>query len=441
MARKRQDKRDQATRELASQGQTSPGTPHPPQSDTTGTDGRPQAPAPKIRTPRPVGRKKPRSDPQPSSLSNAQYLWLSRRPAWLQNIILGACIVASLSWFTEKSIATAGRIYERIRPKSIPPILISVRNDSDLDQYLSTTGIFTIQTDHPVPGDFDLKPKQTDGKSDGRVICVPGKGKQVQVCATIRYPRDFFEYYSRGRHPLTLTLAVGTERYIVQVDEFSKNGLTKTWEAWPLSIGASPVISVCFVPLGNSSSADGDTDSIIGHLERFVDAGALFKRYDAPCFDAVKHGVQPKDPLRTLVKVEVGIRDGDTGKRLVFNVSDTEDRITQGHGEPRYDPQYRDELCRQTTKFITQVVTDQYPIEGRLFNPHGLDGRTVDMTVGSFSGVRERTRLNVYASADSNKPIGEVDIDKVYEHTSIGTLTLHGQYDPRTIDGLRVSSR
>jgi hypothetical protein len=441
----------------------------------------PQPPVSKAKQRGPSDQREPRPGPQPSSLSDALYLWLSRKPALLQNTILLVFAICTLLFFSASVVEVSKKLRELL-PKKVPGIQGVIRNASDLDVVFSKTGDFTIQTSPPVHGRFDLCPVQAVAATNSEVITVPGKGGQVNVCAEVRNPRKVYEYYRGGEYPLTLILAADTQRYMAQIERFSKTGIKKEWTASiPKNITSQRVIKVCFDELSDISKrsilqdethtdlspaeglvlpqdetdtdlppAEGlvllqdETDTFKDDLEDRVERGRFFGMISKQQFNEIADGKEPDPRSPVFAKIAIGIYETKKGKKMILlEVTDARGKIKKREATTysKYNPGSQENTVGNFITFATNAIVRRYPIKGRISDV-SRDRNIVEMRIGRLAGVREYMELYVYCGEISRDThIGDVKITATWPGSCEGTLHLNGTYDTKkTFTSLVVCS-
>ena len=456
MARKKQDSRNKLGKKTEHKGEGTPlkGLQPGQAEDGTGdATAQPHKPAPRSGTP--ADQRERRSGPQPSSLNDALYLWLSKKPNSVQNTILVGFAVCALLFFFARIIDVTERLLELL-PRNIPSIQGVIRNEYDLDVDFSKTGDFIIQASPLIKGKFDLYPVQDIVTADSNMITVPRKGGEVPVCAKIRNARKVYEYYKDGEYPLTLTLAAGTQRYMAQIDRFSEVGIDKGWlVSIPSNITSERVIKVCFDELSDSSKRSilrdetnledlvllkDETDRFIEELWDKVDSGRFFRMITKEYFNEIVDGKMPHPPSAVLAKIAIGIYESKKGEKIILlEVTDTLGKIKKREAENRstYYPESQEDMVSNFITFATLAIIKKYPIKGRISDA-SRDDNIVEMGIGRLTGVRKLMELDVYCG---EAVIGYMKITATWPSTCEGTLRLNGTYDPKkTFTSLVVCS-
>lgn len=405
--------------------------------------------------------RKSRPDPQPSSLNQALFLWLSNKPAALQNTILIGFAICALLFFSVKVVDAWNKLMEFV-PKNVPDTQGVIRNESDLDIEFLKIGDFTIQASSPYEGKFDLSLAQAVAAADSNLITVPAR-EQVSVQAKFRNTRKVYEHYKVGGYALTLTLSAGTQRYIAQIDRFSESGLKKGWTALiPSDIPSGQVIKVCFDELSNSSARsilqDKTESSIVEDLvplkdeidwfredlERAVEDGRFFKMITKERFGEFvdREAAHPKSVV--VAKIAIGIYKQNNNEKIIWEVTDARDKMKKlAHVYSRtYSSENREDLIRKIITDATLAIISEYPIEGRISDASRKDD-IVEMGIGRLAGVREHMTFGVYCGRISGDTrIGNVKITATWSGGCEGKLDLNGTYKERdALTSLLVCSR
>jgi hypothetical protein len=385
--------------------------------------------------------------PQASSLNQALYLWLSKRPSWFQNTVLVTFGFCTLLLFFTPVVIILKAVWDYL-PKPIPPIQVVLCNASDRDEKFSTTGDFTIWAPVPKRGKLDLKPVQEVETQDGDAIPVPANGGRVKAEATIRQPRKFHRHYKDGGCPLTMTLAADTERTATQIDPFSKASLKKQWSALiPARTTTSRVINVCFETAQVNGLLEDETRSFKDDLTDELRRDGCFGSITPEYFDEIWRRDMPQGPSSVHVKVSVAICQGpDDQKMIKWKVADTRRKIQEDDFSCPYKEDTA-EMVATIVLYVTQAIRQAYPITGWvrevLYGAEVLkDGTYVEIGIGKLAGVRDGMTLHVYCGKIAETTdVGDVEITRAWTDTCEGRLAKwRGPDQPDAVRNLLVSS-
>lgn len=423
---------------------------------------KPQAPATKAERSGPTKPKGEEPGPQPSSLNEALYLWLSKKPASVQNIILTVFGICAVLFFSAKVIDVTKAILDLFPPR-IPKIYGVIRNESNHDVQFSKTGNFTIQASPNIPGQFELCTIQDEAATDNRGIIVPRDGNEVNVYAKLPKRDDVSDQYKRGEYPMTLTIITPTKRYMDQIERFSKTGVKQKWMVTiPKNTISERVLKVCFGELEEveknsicqgepklSPSNDlvflgGETKKLKECLEREVERGYFFKLISLPYFDKIRDGEEtPPSPDDVITKIAIGIymQKKTSEKKLLWRLTDSQNMIKNSDHGGRHPIETQENIAHSLISEATTAIVRAYPIEGRISDASREDG-IVEMQIGKLAGVRKGMTLYAYCG-DISKGIhiGDIKITTAWQRTCEGVWRPKGIYEDReALTSLIVSS-
>jgi hypothetical protein len=418
-------------------------SPRPPRAETNGGDAPPRRLSPQPRVTKSAGRSKPPPEPRPSDLSNALYLWLSRRPAWVQNIVLVVFGLNAVLFFFAPVVALAWGGYQWL-PKKIPPIQMVIRNLTERDVDLLRTGQFTIEASEPQTGSFDLEPVEEAGLSAGGAVRVPPKGGEIRVKATIRNSPKYHEYYAGGEYPLTLQLQTSTQPISAYINPFSKANLRREWPTPILEeVSSERVIAVCFEMLDDVRKQailkekkgpatedlvlwQEETESFIEDFGEEIERGQYFEVITPERFDEILKAKLPPHPTDVFAKIAIGIYEcGNQEPILLWEVADANAHSPMRKSDQvPYKPGIRPYHLRNLIQDTTRAMTAKYPIVGRI-SDLSRDNKIAEMKISRLAGIREGTMLHVYLGRISEDTfVGWVRITDTWPSSCEGELQL-----------------
>jgi hypothetical protein len=423
---------------------------------------KPQAPTTKVEQ---SGLTNPRGEqpgPRPSSLNEALYLWLSKKPASVQNIILTVFGICAVLFFSAKVIDAANALW-RLIPTRIPKIYGVIRNESDHDVAFSKTGNFTIQASPNIQGLFELCTDQDEPATDSTGIIIPRDGNEVNVYAKLPKRSDVRDQYKRGEYPLTLTVITPTKRYMDQIERFSKIGVKQKWTITiPKNTMSERTLKVCFDELDEVEKncicqgepdlsppddlvfLEGETKQLKECLEYEVERGDFFKLISVPYFDKIRDGKEtPPSPDDVMSKIAIGVyKQKKTGqKKMLWRLTDSQNMIKNSDHGGRYPIETQENIAHSIISEATTAIVRVYPIVGRISDASREDG-IVEMQIGKLTGVRKGMILYAYCGEILNsKHIGDIKITNTWQHTCEGVWRPKGIYEDReALTSLIVSS-
>jgi hypothetical protein len=384
-------------------------------------------------------------------------------PALAQNAVLVVVLVGAILFFIDKFVAAGTRLVALL-PKEAIVVQGVIRNDSADDVNFATTGDFTIQAFPDVAGKFELCAVPEGGVEDKGVITVPSDGNEVNVCAKLPGRDDVYEQYGRGEYPLTLTLGTAHQRYMAQIERFSRGGLKEKWTVTvPRQTVTGRVITVCFDELddtdknsicqlkpqlpaaGDLIPLQEDTAALRECLYAEAERGGFFDLITATRFDEIRDNNEPP-PSAVVAKVAIGIykREETERKFLLWRLTDTRGKIRKGDGDQggTYADESQEDVARSIISPATMKINRAYPIEGRISDA-SRDDMIVEMQIGRLAGVREYMPLYAYCGEISEgKYVGDIEVTVTWPHSCEGKLNPRGVYkDREALTSLIVTSQ
>lgn len=383
-----------------------------------------------------VEKTETQSTRQASSLNEALYLWLSRRPASIQNTILVVFGICAVLFFSAKVLDLV-KIMKPFLPTGVRRTYGVICNRSDQDVTIEKTGHYTIHASPPVRGEFYL---DTITEIDSNQITLPGNGGEVEVYAEISNTPEVRKCYDVGTYPVTLRFDSEDQLYAImaKIDKFSKAGLREKWKTSTHgNMIPETTIKVCIEKLSDSSKRsivlnqpdlseledkvllESETKTFINDLLDKIERRQFFGMISMEYYDEVLHQKELPQPFTVMAKIAIGIYEKENSEKIILvNVTDTEHRIKNGdaHYSRSYSSQSPEERILQTITDATRAIIAEYPIEGRISEVYA-EKSIVEIGVGRLAGIRNYLHLYAYSG---DIQVGEVEVTASWPGTCEG---------------------